>query len=111
LRKQLFKTKMWQRVKESGFYKLIKNKFFIATLIFAVWVIFIDKNSLIDWFHIRLNIVRQERQIEYYKNEIKSIDEKLQELSSNLDSLEKFAREQYYFHEDDEDLFIVEETK
>mgnify|MGYP000866846214 FL=1 len=102
---------MWQRVKETGFYKFIKNKFFIATLIFAVWVIFIDKNSLIDWFHIRLNIVRQERQIEYYKNEIKSIDEKLQELSSNLDSLEKFAREQYYFHEDDEDLFIVEEKK
>ena len=55
--------------------------------------------------------MRQERQIEYYNREIKSIDEKLQELSSNKDSLEKFAREQYYFHEEDEDLYIIEEKR
>jgi len=103
--------KMWQRLKETKFYKIVRNKFFIATLIFGVWVIFFDQSSLIDWFQVRMNIVRQERQIDYYKDEVQSIDEKLNELSSNKDSLEKFAREQYYFHEMDEDVFIVEQKR
>ncbi|MEA5006554.1 MAG: septum formation initiator family protein [Rikenellaceae bacterium] len=102
---------MWQKIKETRLIKIVKNRFFLATFIFAVWVIFFDQNSLIDWFSVRMRILRQERQIEYYNREIKSIDEKLQELSSNKDSLEKFAREQYYFHEDDEDLYIIEEKK
>ena len=102
---------MWEKIKESRLLKIVKNRFFLATLVFAVWVVFFDQNSLIDWFRVRMRIMRQERQIEYYNREIKSIDEKLQELSSNKDSLEKFAREQYYFHEEDEDLYIIEEKR
>jgi cell division protein FtsB len=102
---------MWEKIKESRLLKIVKNRFFLATMVFAVWVIFFDQNSLIDWFRVRMRIIRQERQIEYYNREIKSIDEKLQELSSNKDSLEKFAREQYYFHEEDEDLYIIEEKR
>lgn len=102
---------MWEKIKESRLLKIVKNRFFLATLVFAVWVIFFDQNSLIHWFRVRMRIMRQERQIEYYNREIKSIDEKLQELSSNKDSLEKFAREQYYFHEEDEDLYIIEEKR
>ena len=102
---------MWEKIKESRLLKIVKNRFFLATFVFAVWVIFFDQNSLIDWFSVRMRIIRQERQIEYYNKEIKSIDEKLQELSSNKDSLEKFAREQYYFHEEDEDLYIIEEKR
>jgi cell division protein FtsB len=102
---------MWEKIKETRFIKIVKNRFFLATLVFAVWVIFFDQNSLIDWFGIRMRIIKQERQMEYYNTEIKSIDEKLQELSSNKDSLEKFAREQYYFHEEDEDLYIIEEKR
>lgn len=102
---------MWEKIKESRLIKIVKNRFFLATFVFAVWVIFFDQNSLIDWFRVRMRIIRQERQIEYYNKEIKSIDEKLHELSSNKDSLEKFAREQYYFHEENEDLYIIEEKR
>ncbi|MCK9628156.1 MAG: septum formation initiator family protein [Bacteroidales bacterium] len=102
---------MWQKIKEKKWVKIVKNRFFLATFVFAVWIIFFDQNSLIDWFSVRMRIIRQERQIDYYNKEIKSIDEKLQELSSNKDSLEKFAREQYYFHEEDEDLYIIEEKR
>ncbi|MDD3034163.1 MAG: septum formation initiator family protein [Bacteroidales bacterium] len=102
---------MWEKIKETRLIKIVKNRFFLATFVFAVWIIFFDQNSLIDWFRVRMRITKQERQIEYYNKEIKSIDEKLQELSSNKDSLEKFAREQYYFHEEDEDLYIIEEKR
>ena len=37
------------------------------------------------------------------------LDKKIKELSYDRDSLEKFARENYYFHEKDEEIFIVRE--
>lgn len=72
-----------------------------------VWITFFDSNNLIDWSKVMINISEQESQKSYYKQEIKSIEEKLNELTSNRDSLEKFAREQYLFKEDSEDVFIV----
>lgn len=39
------------------------------------------------------------------------LEEKLNELNSNRDSLEKFAREQYLFKKEDEDIFIIEVPK
>ena len=56
-------------------------------------------------------VAQQERQKEYFKEAIKVTDEKLKELTSNKDSLEKFAREQYLFHEKDEEIFLVVEDE
>lgn len=98
---------MWQKFKNSLLFRLLKNKFLIAGFVFIVWVTFFDANNLIDWARVRRNVKEQNRQIKYYQNEIQTIDKKLNELNSNLDSLEKFAREQYYFKNQDEDIFIV----
>ena len=57
------------------------------------------------------NVSEQNRQKEYYQELIRTTDEKLNELSSNRDSLEKFAREQYFFKEQDEEIFIVEKRE
>ncbi|MCK9304577.1 MAG: septum formation initiator family protein [Bacteroidales bacterium] len=101
---------MWNSLKESRFVKIISNKYIVALLIFVVWVTFFDRNNLIRWAKVNLNISSQRREILHYQREIKATEEKLNELSSNLDSLEKFAREQYYFHQDDEMIFIVGES-
>jgi cell division protein FtsB len=102
---------MWNSFNESRIFRIIKNKYVIALVIFGVWVTFFDRNNLIEWAKVNLNISRQREEMRYYKKEIKATEEKLNELSSNLDSLEKFAREQYYFHEDDEVIFLVEEPE
>ena len=56
-----------------------------------------------------VTLKEQEQQILYYKNAIKKTDDKIQQLTSNKDSLEMFAREQYYFLEDGEDVFLVDD--
>jgi len=98
----------WATFSETRVAKLLKNKFFITGMAFLIWVSFFDSNNLIEWSRVIFNIGKQESQKEYYKESIKQTEEKLQELSSNRDSLEKFAREQFMFKEDDEDIFIVE---
>ena len=102
-----------QRVKrvfrESKVLRFIRNKYVVVTTFFLVWVLFVDTNNLFVWMRDLGVVAGQERQIEYYKEAIKQTDEKLKELTSNKDSLEKFAREQYLFHQKDEEVFIITE--
>ncbi|MCJ7771550.1 MAG: septum formation initiator family protein, partial [Desulfobacterales bacterium] len=53
----------------------------------------------------RLNELTQQK--EYYKERIASDEQKLQDLKSGKEDLEKFAREQYHMSKPDEDVFIV----
>jgi len=101
----------WIEFKGSGLFKMVRNKYFIVTAVFLLWITFFDANNLIDLFRVARHVGEQENQKEYYQEMIKSTEEKLNELSSNRDSLEKFAREQYLFHESDEEVFIIEERK
>ena len=98
---------MWHRIKNSLFIRIVRNKYLLTGVVFLVWITFFDGNSLADLYRVAVNIAEQENQKEYYKVEVKSINEKLNELDSNLDSLEKFASAQYYFKEKDEEIFIV----
>lgn len=94
---------------ESKVLKFIRNKYVVVTVFFLVWVLFIDTNNLFVWLGDLGTVSSQQRQMEYYRKAIKQTDEKLNELTSNKDSLEKFAREQYLFHQKDEEVFIVVE--
>lgn len=81
--------------------------YFLATIVFLVIILFVDTNNVFTLIKTRRDIKSQEEQKIFYKKAIKETEENLLELSSNRDSLEKFAREQYQFREDDEDLYIV----
>ena len=93
----------------SKILRFLRNKYFLATTFFVVWILFIDTNSILVWWDEYKVVKEQEKQKEYYEKAIKWTDERLKELGSNRDSLEKFAREQYLFHNPDEEIFIVKE--
>lgn len=89
---------------------LSKNKYWITLAVFALWMIFFDQYDLKNI----LGLYQQHQQVlrdkEYYLDQIKDTKVKLQELSSDRDKLEKFARENYLMKRDDEDVFIIEQT-
>lgn len=95
----------------TNMFKFLKNKYFLVTLLFLLWILFFDTNNIIRWFSNINEVKEQEKQKIYYKRQIEITDEKLKELGSNRDSLEKFAREQYLFHEPSEEIFLVEPSK
>ncbi len=94
-------------IKERKWFKLLTNKYTIVTVIFVVIVLFIDNNNLITWGRLGIERMQQERIIRQYEQDIEDIESRLDELNSDRDSLEKFTREQFYFHEKDEDVFLV----
>ena len=103
-----FRSKVRALKEEKQWLRILLNKYVLVTLAFIVWKLFIDNNSIGVWLRTGRQLRNQERRIEYLNKEISSTEGRLEQLRSNRDSLEKFAREQYGFHEADEDVFIVE---
>ena len=90
-------------------YKSLKNKYVITLVIFTVWILFFDKTNVKNWLSESGKNSRMEREKKYYEDEIINVDKQLTLLRSNNDSLQKFAREQFYLKRDNEEIFIIEE--
>jgi cell division protein FtsB len=91
--------------------KVWSYKFFVAFALFLVWIIFFDENSIVAHHQNRQRLQELKQQKVYYKERIKSDKQKLEDLNSGLEELEKFAREQYYMSKPNEDVFIVVEEE
>jgi cell division protein FtsB len=91
--------------------KVTSYKYIIVVVLFLGWLIFFDENSIITHQQNKQRLQELIQQKEYYKERIKSDRQKLKDLNSGMNRLEKFAREQYYMSKPDEDVFIVVEEK
>ena len=93
------------------FIDLCKNKFFIVTVAFIVWMLFFDKNDLVSQYeyHQQVNNLKQER--DFYKSETEKVSKDLDELTSDPEKLEKFAREKYLMKKENEDVFVIVKEK
>jgi cell division protein FtsB len=88
-------------------FPLLKNKYLLAILFFIIWLIFFDQNNLIDRFAAITKLKQMKQDREYYIEKIKIDTKKLNELRTDRENLEKFAREQYYMKRPNEDVFVV----
>lgn len=86
---------------------LFKNKFFLVTLAFLVWMIFFDKNDLFSQYEYRRQVSKLTQERDFYKAQTDQVTKELNELSSNPQQLEKFAREKYLMKKENEDVYLV----
>jgi cell division protein FtsB len=86
---------------------LLRNRYVIAILAFIIWIGFFDQNNLLERYELSQRIKELERQKIHYQQEINSNKQRMQELQSDPENLEKFAREQYLMKKTDEDIFVV----
>ena len=86
----------------------LKSKYGIVTVAFVVWMLFIDQNDVFTRrtlgntiTALELRIAENEALLEKAKLDKKALEQ----------NVEKFAREKYYMHKDDEDVLIIEKVK
>jgi cell division protein FtsB len=91
--------------------RMLSYKYLVAIILFLAWIIFFDENSIVTHQKNKRQLQELLQQKEYYKERIKSDRQKLEDLKSGKENLEKFAREQYYMSKPDEDVFIVVEEE
>ncbi|EGK02498.1 MULTISPECIES: FtsB family cell division protein [Dysgonomonas] len=96
---------------KSAFNYLISRYTKVQLLIILVIIIFgffISESSIFARFSYDAKIMELNSQIEHYRNKTIEDKQKLQELQSDKDRIEKFARENYLMKKPDEDVFLVE---
>jgi hypothetical protein len=89
--------------------KRFRSFYFIAGIVFLIWMIFLDNNDLISRFKLRGKRNSLENEKEYYQEKIKEVEKDRDELFGDRESIEKFAREKYLMKKETEDIFIVQE--
>lgn len=85
-----------------------KNKFAVVTLIFIFWMLFFDRNSVIEQYKLQSTLDKLKAKQVYYEREIAKIEKDDKELFTNDAKKEKFVREHYFMKKADEDVFIIE---
>ena len=88
--------------------KKFNNKYIIATLIFAVIIIFVDQYNIFSQFKTLKKLKKAQEQVEYYEKEIKEQHEILDNLHRDSALMEKIARETYMMKRDNEVIYIIE---
>jgi cell division protein DivIC len=84
-----------------------RNKYLLTIVIFVVWVLLLDSNNLVARYK-DLRVLRKLRlDREYYSRRIEEDRQKLRELKTDNQNLEKFAREQFKMKKADEDLYLI----
>ena len=96
-----------QKYKLRQVFRKFTNKYLFVGILFLVWIAFFDKNSFVEKMQLRHKIQTLTEQKEYYQKTIEDDNRKIQELLSNRDNLEKFAREQYLMKNSNEDIYII----
>jgi cell division protein FtsB len=100
--KQIVKMLQSKRVLGLTSYQIV------ILLILIVMLFFLSDSSVTKRIKFDTQIRDLESQIEFYHEQTESDKEKLNELQSNNDDLEKFARENYLMKKENEDIFIIE---
>ncbi|MCU0409239.1 MAG: hypothetical protein MUD02_09855 [Bacteroidales bacterium] len=84
-----------------------RNRYLLTILIFLLWILLLDSNNLVARYKAMKELKKLKSDRDYYLKKIEADRQKLHELRTDDQNLEKFAREQYRMKKPDEDLFII----
>jgi cell division protein FtsB len=87
----------------------LKNKYALTAIAFVIWLCFFDRNDFISQYSYRQELQKLENDKAYYLTEIEKNKKDMDELMSDQDHLEKYAREKYLMKKDDEDIYLIVE--
>ena len=101
---------IFKKIKNSKFFKIVSNLYILISVVFFIWIFFIDSNSIL--VNIKLNKEISELKERKYilENQIQ-MDKKIISNLQNPDSLEKYAREKLYMKKENEEIFLIEFEK
>jgi cell division protein FtsB len=91
--------------------KLFTNKYFLSPLLLLLWITFFDTNHVFSQIESRRQLRKLLDEREYYKTRITEVRTSYKELSTNPQTMEKYARERYYMKRNNEEIFLIVEEE
>ena len=87
--------------------RFMRSFFFLFTVGFALWMLFIDANDIRSQFRLGQKLRELETEKEFYEQEIEQVNRDREELLTDDELLEKFARENYLMKKPEEDVYVI----
>ena len=88
--------------------KKFNNKYLIATLVFAVIILFIDQYNIFFQIKNFKKLREAKDKVEFYEKEIQNQHEILEEFHKDSVMMERIAREKYMMKRDNEVIYIIQ---
>lgn len=100
-----------KKFKDTVFWKIIKNKYFIVCFLFLMIILILDENNVFVIRSLRKDVAELEHTIDTMNQGIHRDSLQAERLMYNLDTIERYGRENYYMKRKNEDVFIVVEDE
>ncbi|NJB87418.1 cell division protein FtsB [Lewinella marina] len=92
-------TALWMRVPA-----YLRNRYAVTLLLFLLLMVFFDRHDVGTQFRLHRTVNRLEADLERYGRLTAEAEAERLDMEQNR---ERFARENYYMQQDDEDVFII----
>jgi cell division protein FtsB len=89
---------------------IITNRYFLAGLGFAIWMLFFDQRDFFQQKERAGELNKLEAAKKYYQDEIDKTKKQLDNLQNNPAAIEKFARERYLLKREGEEVYMFEDS-
>ena len=83
------------------------NAYWLVTIVFFALTFVMGDSSLYKRYTYDEKIRSLEKEIKHYQKEIEINSKKLNDLHTDKEGLERFAREEYFMKKPNEDVFII----
>ena len=84
---------------------VILNRYTVTIACFLAWMLFFDKYKISNSIYLSNTIAKLERSKEEYNEKIAKAKLERKQLEENS---EKYAREKFFMHKENEEVFIIE---
>ena len=87
--------------------RFIWNKYVIIIIAFIIWMLFFDTNSYLAHRKLNSELSKVSEEKSFYIKQISQDKQRANDLMSNDENLEKYAREHYLMKKDNEDIYLI----
>ncbi|MBT6235656.1 MAG: septum formation inhibitor [Bacteroidetes bacterium] len=85
-------------------------KYTISLVVFSVWMLFFDGNSALFMYKQYNELKDLKTQERFLSLDITDMTRQKEELFSDDNKLEQYARENFFFKKKNEDVYVIEEA-
>lgn len=89
--------------------KWVLNKYVITLVVFLFMLAFLGENSWIQQIRNARQISGLEEELDNYLQEAARYRQDIRTLQGSEENLERYAREHYYMHAPNEDVYLIDE--
>lgn len=105
-------SRIWDRSRD-GSHREERSflRWVLLTSLIFILAVCLKHDNVFRWIGAGATARSQENQMVYYRRNIERLEKEVEALNGDRDTLEKFAREKFYFAAPGEDVYIVTPEK